>query len=191
MADLAAGTLGSAATIPTGNVQSTAYLRVRLYNNTGATVTILAGGLSAHVECHYTHSVLQSMTNQGCQAVVSAGPGFDLDGGYVLALNHYAGVAWTPDGEIGTAVHDFSEIIEQRGNFDMTSESLYEVSANLVFDEIVLDPGESLSLVAQLTTGVAGGSTDANTTPMTLALELPPGVSFDTNATVPLAWVTH
>lgn len=55
--------------------------------------------------------------------------------------------------------------------------------------EITVSSGQSLWVFASLRAGSYGGSTYALSPPMTVTMKLPPGVSFDNDAAVPLDWV--
>ncbi len=189
-ADLAAGTLASSASAPDGQIGASAKFSVRLYNNSGKTITLAAGSLRAHVESSYVASNLYGLTSLITNALVSAAPSQATDKGGDAGIIHQISVSYA-NGNPATSLHDVHKSGSTGSTVEVLADSLTALSVNLVLPEIVLSDGTSLWVFASLTTGAAGGTIDSDSPPMTVTFTVPPGVSFDTNAKEPLAWVRH
>jgi hypothetical protein len=181
-ADLAAGTF--AARSGDGASQLYAYAglhTIRFINHYPGPVTIAAGNVRLAYSGSYSHSSNAELATAQSTAVLSAvvSPASSFD--RWARLTHQT----QQDGSSTTRVED-----HMGGMVVIHEESSTSLSAELVLPELIIPSGQSLSISCALQTSSVNGVSDFST-PAQLSLELPPGVSLDSNSAVPLAWVTN
>jgi hypothetical protein len=180
-ADLAAGTF--AARSGDGASQLYAYAglhTIRFINHYPGPVTIAAGNVRLAYSGSYGHSSNAELATAQSTAVLSAvvSPASSFD--RWARLTHQ-----TQDGSSMTRVED-----QMGGMVVIHEESSTSLSAELLLPELTIPSGQSLSISCSLQTSAVNGVSDFST-PAQLSLELPSGVSLDSNSAVPLAWVTN
>ncbi|MFO0738639.1 MAG: hypothetical protein U0270_22270 [Labilithrix sp.] len=190
-ADLGAGTFASTATSTATSVASYAgILRLRFFNTSGAPVTIAAGDLRAHVEGTYTHPVVPS-SSTATTAIGVLGVNFGGDS-YAARGDHQVTFGYDAAGVVTTSTNNFKKAVETNGATVVapmaTTSSL---SMDLVMPAITLPPSAVMSVSLLLQTTAVRATCAFTTTPYTVTMKLPAGVTLDHDATVPLAWVTN
>ena len=189
-ADMGAGTF--AVTVSPFNANTSAdagIFQVVLTNNTGSPVTIERGALRAHFDGTYTHPVVPL----GATATqVSAHLGVAASGAGVFTARGDHGVSfrYDQDGNLINSTNTFNKVYEQNGaKVDVSRAEPKRLKMDLVVPQFVLGPGVKLFITLQLHVVAQNASANFTDKPATIRLELPPGVTLDNDAAVPLTWV--
>jgi hypothetical protein len=187
-ADMGAGTFAAKIKSPKGSVFAGIF-QLKLINNTGLPVTIGAGALRAHFDGTYIHPVLPS---QSTATTVSAQLGVSAAGAGIFTArgDHQVTFRYDPDGKVLSKSNIFNKVYEQNGaKVKVAFAKPSGLIMDLVMPRIVLGAGATLFLNLQLHANTQKGTVDFAATPATVRLTLPPGVTLDNDAAVPLDWV--
>ena len=170
-----------------------------LTNNTGSTITLSPGALSAHVVgsflldqcagCGITNNNRSVVRGQGSLSTRVANPGrIALDS---LALGTYElSRFWNGTGGVTSESSVFTPLSQGGGSVLPTSATFTELIFDLMSPSIVLDPNGTLSLQFQVTADSIGGNATFSSLSGQLALSLPTGVTLTNDTGVPLDWIT-
>lgn len=194
-ADLGAGTFAATAVAIGPRSSSDAFadlFQVKLINNSGAPVTIAAGALRAHFEGAYTHAGPSVGALVATATSVSLFLNASAPGSPALQAraDHQVSFTYASTGALIASSNNLRKVAEVRGaRVDVASAPATGVNLDLVMPEIVLDPGATLFVSLALRTSAQNAMADFTTTPARLTLALPPGVTLDNDAVVPLTWV--
>ena len=168
-----------------------------LTNNTVSPITIAAGALSAHVSGTYS---ITPVPNGSGSAQVNTGlhinvcSFYNCDGTYDAYANSQSIWGFDAQGNVIPSVTRFTSGVTETGggHTNITHAGLDGITADLLMPEIVINPGEFM-LVSFILMPAAPGKTaiaDFYTEGASLSLVLPEGVTLDSNAAVPLTWLT-
>ena len=169
---------------------------LNLTNNTGNQVVIGAGDFTARVQGDYSFgggSYQAAQFNASLQVSIAGQPDYIASAAQTVA--------------IGSALVDpgstFTPRVQTNGaSIVLTTASTSQLIMDLVMPELTLAPGDTmrvswnsdLSVYTQATQGQGGNFVEADffsgANGLTLGLALPAGVTLDSDATVPLDWIT-
>jgi len=188
-ADLGAGMFPATCTGGASGANSySGILSLTLFNNTGAAVTIAAGDLRVHVEGSYTLTVQpDSYSGTICEAIldVQTDPTH-----YVARGAHQLSRTYDSAGNVTNTANDFTEVFDPNGgSVSLSAATVGGLDMDLVVPSFVLDAGESVRVGFSLVTAAFSATAQFTTTPATITLTLPAGVTLDSDASVPLNWV--
>lgn len=185
-ADLAAGSFRARADGTAPDRNRFAYAgarRLRFINNSGSTVTIAAGDLRASFGASYS---LRPNNTLGTSAAV------DL----ILVVSHPGGTSQARSGHQvgignnGVPFETFTPIESGGGSVVIAARGMGGISGELRMPSIVLAAGAEMTLTVAAQAFATEALADLESAPMQLTLDLPPGVTLDNSAIVPLAaWV--
>jgi hypothetical protein len=184
-ADLAAGSFRARADGMAPENNRLAYAgarRLRFINNSGATVTIAAGDLRASFSATYTLRPNALGTAAAADLILTV----SHPGGTSSARSSHQVVI----GNNGVSSEVFTPVESGGGSVVIAARGMGGISGELRMPSIVLAAGAEMTLTVLAQAIVTLALADLETVPMQLTLDLPPGVTLDDSAMVPLgAWV--
>jgi hypothetical protein len=184
-ADLSAGEfVANVAGTPFGLSVNAGTANLVFYNNTGGPVTIAAGDVRATFQGTYAHPAPGTLSSQfGSKGVLTA---FHNNLQYAARADHDLGI-----NSNGTSANQLTPFTTNGGVVVVNAASLTAVDVELSLPALTLDPGASIVVGFVLTVTAVNGTANFTATPARISLKLPAGVMLDSNASVPLRWVTN
>jgi hypothetical protein len=191
-ADMGAGTFAVSVSPINANATAQAGIfQVVLTNNTGAPVTIDRGALRAHFDGTYNHPPVpgrSTATSVSAHLSVAASGA----GTFTARGDHSVSFRYDPDGNLITSTNMLRKVYEANGaRVHVSRAQPKRLKMDLVMPQFILGPRGKLYISLQLHVTAQNATANFSDESATIRLALPPGVTLDNDAAVPLTWVTE